>query len=187
MKADGLKLIAPMKEKIAMSSGLTPEEAPLRNAALGPEGVGSGTTIIMGHEGEQTKPKVRRSKSKTERPSLQPDLDPLIRDVENILAGVDEDQATLTERYIEAGRWLLKIKDRCGHGQFTALLTREFPHRSYTTLREYMKLAKEFDAADESTKLPVGWSFQARLVCGSNRNPKHQKTQQGRDFPARAS
>jgi hypothetical protein len=108
------------------------------------------------------------------------DIGSLVRDVENILQGADEDQADLTWRYIEAGRRLWKIgrahlegkkrraavMKRASRGKrrvrsikpadqetFDQVLDRSFPNRSRSTLREYMQLAREFDAADETTKV----------------------------------
>jgi hypothetical protein len=94
------------------------------------------------------------------------DIGSLVRDVENILQGADEDQADLTWRYIKAGRRLWEIyrahRERKGRAAamkrasrdkrrgrsikpapretFEQLLARSFPHRARSTMREYMQL-----------------------------------------------
>ncbi len=115
------------------------------------------------------------------------DIGSLVRDVESILQGADEDQADLTWRYIEAGRRLWEIGRAHREGKkrraavmkhahhrgkrrfrsikpadqetFDQLLDRSFPNRERSTLREYMTLAKEFDAADEATKVQLTGLF----------------------------
>lgn len=131
------------------------------------------------------------------------DVGPLIREVENILEQTDTDQAALTGRYIEAGQRLWEInrahreaKRRAAakkrsqrdkrQGQtikadrqetFNKLLARSFPHRCRSTLREYMTLAREFDAANRKRKVqltglfPLGWG----AVLGEIRRLKRSK------------
>jgi len=114
------------------------------------------------------------------------DIGSLIRNVESILQGADEDQAALTQQYIEAGRRLWEIYRAHREGKrrlratsrasrdkrrgrsikpapgetFNKLLARSFPRRQRSTLREYMTLAKEFDAADATTKVQLTGLFQ---------------------------
>jgi DNA modification methylase len=110
-------------------------------------------------------------------PLSDPDLGSLVRDVEGILEAADRDQAALTERYIEAGRRLWQIRKRCKHGDFGPLLERSFPSRKSRTLREYMTLAKAFDAAEPATKVQLtglfkdGWG----AVLGQIRTLKRAK------------
>jgi len=136
------------------------------------------------------------------------DIGSLVRDVENILQGADEDQADLTWRYIEAGRRLWKIgrahregkkrraaaMKRASRGKrrvrsikpadqetFDELLDRSFPNRERSTLREYMTLAKEFDAADATTKVqltglfPHGWGAVLNEIRRRKRGKRGQE------------
>jgi DNA modification methylase len=142
------------------------------------------------------------------------DIGSLIRDVESILKGADEDQAALTWRYIKAGRRLWEIYRVHREGKrraavmkrasrnkrrvpsikpaprktFDQLLARSFPHRRRSTLREYMTLAKEFDAADEATKVQLTGLFQhgwGPVLNEIRRRKRRKRGQQRNGQPAK--
>jgi hypothetical protein len=136
------------------------------------------------------------------------DIGSLVRDVENILQGADKDQADLTWRYIEAGRRLWEIghahregkkrraavMKRASRGKrrvrsikpadqetFDQLLDRSFPNRERSTLREYMTLAKEFDAADEATKVQLTGLFQHGWGAVLNEIRRRKRLKRGQE------
>src|SRR5712691_4378309 len=78
--------------------------------------------------------------------------------VEKALMAAERDQASATLQFIEVGRWLLERKEtgkRDGtipHGQWQPWIEKNFPHRSYTRLSEYMRVAGE---DDEDAKIRI--------------------------------
>lgn len=113
-----------------------------------------------------------------------------IKELQNLLQKIDERQAGLTEQYIEFGRRLRKLSDqlkeerkhlreerkrlrKLGREPDNKLKLPEFkrdvlqrfvgPHRSISTLGEYMTLARRVDEADNAQKVqlaglfPQGW------------------------------
>jgi DNA modification methylase len=150
-----------------------------------PVAAASGKAILSAQAELRTKLRFK-GKSKKRGPHIVAaslDVRSLVRDVQDILQRADEDQADLTERYIDAGRRLLEIRHATKHGEFEDLLAREFPHRSRSTLREYMTLAKAIDAADPAIQVqlaglfPHGWGAvlgeirrRMRVERGQHRN-----------------
>lgn len=123
-----------------------------------------------------------------EKQLVLPDLAALVADTERLLLHVDQDQAALTERYIEAGRGLWALSDahhenerraagikRVRHETFDQYLAQAFPHRKRSTLREYMTLPRNLA---RQTRRSVGWTFQAWVGCGSLRNPEAEAAQE---------
>jgi DNA modification methylase len=168
-----------------------------------PEAAGLATTtsenaILAGQPELRTKPQTN-GKSKKQGLHIvvcaRLDIGSLIRDVETILQGADEDQAALTKRYIEAGRrlWALKEAHREEKRQAAAIkqapetfdefLGRSFPRRKRSTLREYMTLAKAFDAADQATKVQLAGHFKHGWgpVLGEIRRRKRLKKSQDKN------
>jgi len=106
------------------------------------------------------------------------DLNARIQKVRVLLQEDDEALDNGTRRAVAIGRHLLAIKAAkvCRHGQFRTFLQTTFPNKSWSTLHEYMALAREFDAADEVTKVqltglfPKGWT----AVLGELRRRKKE-------------
>lgn len=117
------------------------------------------------------------------------DVRSLISEVEGILQSADKIQADLTaEYYMKAGRRLLEISDATPHGEFEELLAREYPHRSGSTLHEYMTLAKVFDAADPATKSQLAGLFKhgwGPVLCEVRRRKRAKKSQGRNGQPAK--
>jgi hypothetical protein len=95
-------------------------------------------------------------------PIRSPDDDAaFVTKVEQALVTAERDQASAAIKFIEVGRWLLERKEagkRDGsipHGQWMPWVKRNFPHRSYTRLSEYMHVAEFMRGADEDAKIRI--------------------------------
>jgi site-specific DNA-methyltransferase (cytosine-N4-specific) len=114
---------------------------------------------------------------------VPPDLDPLVRRVREILDTADANQVRLTDLYIEAGRGLWKFRKNCKQRKlkFKDKLAESFPSRERSTLREYMTLAKYFDAASPETKVQLtglfkhGWGAVLSELRSLRREEKARK------------
>jgi hypothetical protein len=85
-----------------------------------------------------------------------------LKDIRDSLVRTDEEQAALTERYLEYGRrfWTLNKVLKSDEGRFEELLDEYFPGRR-STIREWMTLARSWDAADPATKIQLAGFFMA--------------------------
>ena len=89
------------------------------------------------------------------------DLDTQIHELQQLLQTIDNDQERLTWCYVDAGKRLWQISRECKaqKKKFKEVLVQEFPNQKRSTLREYMTLAKYFDAAKAETKVQLTGLF----------------------------
>jgi DNA modification methylase len=94
-------------------------------------------------------------------PIRSSDDDAFVAKVEQALAAAERDQASAAEQFIEVGRWLLERKEAgkqdgsIPHGEWKPWVKRNLPHRSYTRLAEYMRVAEVMEDPDTKTRISV--------------------------------